>query len=103
MRLGEGAFPNHRPHHLADICDASYDEFSGHIRCYGSVFLLTEGKYGTQTVSNWLYMKVQLASSDMDPMLYRASALGLVLTLISCAVALTTRYFLNRHVQEVEF
>ena len=69
----------------------------------GSVFLLTEGKYGTQTVSNWLYMKVQLASSDMDPMLYRASALGLVLTLISCAVALTTRYFLNRHVQEVEF
>ena len=69
----------------------------------GAVFLLTGGKFGTQTVSNWLYMKVQSASSDMDLNLYRASALGLVLTLISCAIALLSRFFLNRYVEEVEF
>ncbi|HBS02376.1 MAG TPA: hypothetical protein DEA63_00670, partial [Firmicutes bacterium] len=69
----------------------------------GAVFLLTGGKYGTQTVSNWLYMKVQSAGTDTDLMLYRASALGLMLTLVSCAIALLTRYFLSRRVKEVEF
>ncbi len=69
----------------------------------GSVFLLTGGKFGTQTVSNWLYMKVQSAGTDMDLNLYRASALGLVLTIISCAIAVLSRFFLNRYVEEVEF
>ena len=69
----------------------------------GAVFLLTGGKYGTQTVSNWLYMKVQSAGTDTDLMLYRASALGLMLTLVSCAIAILTRYFLSRRVKEVEF
>ncbi len=69
----------------------------------GAVFLLTGGKFGTQTVSNWLYMKVQSAGTDMDLNLYRASALGLVLTVISCAIAVLSRFFLNRYVEEVEF
>ncbi len=69
----------------------------------GAVFLLTGGRYGTQTVSNWLYMKVQGAGNAFDLNLYRASALGLVLTVISCAIALISRFLLNRHLQEVEF
>ncbi len=76
---------------------------AGIFGCTGAVFLLTGGQYGTQTVSNWMYMKVQLANNSNDLALYRASALGFVLTLISCAIALFVRFFLNKHVQEVEF
>ena len=76
---------------------------AGIFGCTGAVFLLTSGEYGTQTVSNWMYMKVQRASTSTDLALYRASALGLILTLISCAIALFVRFFLNKRVQEVEF
>lgn len=69
----------------------------------GAVFLLTGGEYGTQTVSNWLYMKVQGAGNDMDPRLYYASALGLMLTVVSCAIAVISRSILNKHVEEVTF
>lgn len=69
----------------------------------GAVFLLTEGQYGTQTVSNWMYMRVQQAYGDMDPVLYRVSALGLLLTVVSCALALTIRKVLNSRVEEVTF
>lgn len=69
----------------------------------GAVFLLTGGEYGTQTVNNWLYMKVQGAGNDMDPRLYYASALGLMLTVVSCAIAVISRSILNKHVEEVTF
>lgn len=62
----------------------------------GNVFLLTSGAYGTQTVSNWMYMQVQQASSDMSGSLYRVSALGLLLTVISCTLAILIRHFLNK-------
>ena len=68
----------------------------------GNVFLLTSGAYGTQTVSNWMYMQVQQASSDMSGSLYRVSALGLLLTVISCTLAITIRHFLNKNFAEVE-
>lgn len=69
----------------------------------GNVFLLTAGEYGTQTVSNWMYMKVLQSGSDMSAMLYRVSALALILTVISCILALGIRKLLVNHVEEVEF
>lgn len=69
----------------------------------GSVFLLTGGQYGTQTVSNWIYTYVQTATGPSSGNLYRAATLGFCLTVISCGLALGIRYFLNRRVEEVEF
>lgn len=70
----------------------------------GNVFLLTGGQYGTQTVSNWMYQKVQLTTNPYtSDHLYRVSAMGLMLTVISCAIAIIVRKVLNSRVEEVQF
>jgi len=69
----------------------------------GNVFLLTGGNYGTQTVSNWMYLYVQTANGTMSTNLYRAAALGFILTIISCALALLIRKFLTSRVEEVQY
>lgn len=70
----------------------------------GNVFLLTKGDLGTQTVSNWMYQKVQQASNPYtSDHLYRVSAMGLTLTVISCAIAIFVRKVLNSRIEEVQF
>lgn len=69
----------------------------------GAVFLLTGGKYGTQTVSNWMYMNILISSNPMAKPLYRISAMGLMLTVISCALAFTVRKFLASRITEVQY
>ena len=70
----------------------------------GNVFLLTGGLNGTQTVSNWLYMRVQQAHDPLsNSYLYQASALGLILTVISCALAIFVRKVLNSRVEEIQY
>ena len=70
----------------------------------GNVFLLTGGQYGTQTVSNWMYQKVQLTTNPYtSDHLYRVSAMGLMLTVVSCAIAIVVRKVLNSRVEEVQF
>ena len=69
----------------------------------GAVFLLTAGKYGTQTVSNWMYMNILNASNPQAKPLYRISAMGLMLTIVSCALAFTVRKFLASRISEVQY
>ena len=70
----------------------------------GSVFLLTGGLYDTQAVSNWMYTKVlQSTNPYRSNNLYRVSALGLMLTVLSCAVALFVRKFLSSRVEETTY
>ena len=69
----------------------------------GAVFLLTGGKYGTQTVSNWMYMNILTSSNPMAKPLYRISAMGLMLTVVSCAIAFTVRKFLASRITEVQY
>lgn len=70
----------------------------------GNVFLLTGGLNGTQTISNWLYMRVQQANDPLsNDYLYQASALGLILTVISCALAIFVRKVLNSRVEEIQY
>ena len=70
----------------------------------GNVFLLTGGQYGTQTVSNWMYQKVQLTTNPYtSDHLYRVSAMGLMLTVVSCGIAIVVRKVLNSRVEEVQF
>lgn len=70
----------------------------------GNVFLLTSGQNGTQTLSNWMYQRVQQATiPERSPNLYRVSAMGLMLTIISCAIAFTVRRFLLTKVEETTY
>lgn len=69
----------------------------------GAVFLLTGGSYGTQTVSNWMYMHILAASNPQAKPLYRISAMGLMLTVISCTLAFTVRKFLASRITEVQY
>ena len=69
----------------------------------GSVFLLTGGKHGTQTVSNWMYIHIVNATNPMARPLYRISAMGLMLTVVSCALAFTVRKFLASRISEVQY
>ena len=62
---------------------------SGIFGASGSVFLLTEGRWGTNTFSNWMYMNV-LNNKDPNSNIYNyMAAVGLLITIISCALALT--------------
>ena len=69
----------------------------------GQVFLLTGGEYGTQTVSNWMYMHIVQAQNPMAKPLYRISAMGLMLTVVSCILAFTIRKFLASRITEVQY
>ncbi len=69
----------------------------------GAVFLLTGGQNGTQTVSNWMYMNILHATNPMAKPLYRISAMGLMLTAVSCVLAFTIRKFLASRITEVQY
>ncbi|MBQ6922924.1 MAG: sugar ABC transporter permease [Clostridia bacterium] len=69
----------------------------------GQVFLLTGGQYGTQTVSNWMYMHIVQAQNPLAKPLYRISAMGLMLTVVSCILAFTIRKFLASRITEVQY
>ena len=71
----------------------------------GSVFLLTSGDYGTQTLSNWMYMQVQTASAAgrLDNALTLVSAMGVMISVIAITVALLVRKFLTSRIEEVQY
>ena len=70
----------------------------------GQVFLLTMGTEGTQTISNWMYLQVySVAINNSSNAFNYMSALGLFLTVISCAVSLTIRKISGKVFQGVEY
>lgn len=71
----------------------------------GAVFLLTNGgEWGTQTVSNWMYVKIKNASNPFEShTLYYVAAMGLMLTAISCAIAILVRKFLVNKIEETTY
>ena len=76
---------------------------AGLLGATGAVFLLTGGGRGTNTLSNWMYMQVQRASNPMQKGLYRVSALGLMMTVISCTLAFTVKKFLTSRIEDVQY
>ena len=76
--------------------------FAGIFSASGSVFLLTNGKFGTQTFSNWMYMQVYEATSPNSNVLNYMSAVGLMITVVASIIALTVRKFSTRF-EEVEY
>lgn len=79
-------------------------QLAGIFGASGAVFLLTGGLNGTQTVSNWMYVKVYQATNPLvSGSLYKVSAMGLMLTVVSCAIALFVRKVINSRVEETQY
>ena len=79
-------------------------QLAGIFGASGNVFLLTQGQNGTQTVSNWMYMRVQQTTNPLTSNnLYYVSAMGLMLTIISCTIALVVRKLFNSRFEETQY
>lgn len=79
-------------------------QLAGIFGATGAVFLLTEGGFGTQTVSNWMYMQVYRTNNPYaSGTLYYVSAMGLMLTVISCVIAILVRKFLTSKIEETTY
>lgn len=79
--------------------------FCGIFGASGAVFLLTEGNYGTMTISAWMYLTLYRNSgSQYTSNVYNyLSAVGLILTVIAVTISLFVRKFTDRAFEEVEY
>jgi ABC-type sugar transport system permease subunit len=71
----------------------------------GSIFLLTKGQYGTQTVSNWMFMQVYntVGNPDVSNAYNYLSAVGLLLTVVSFAISMAVRRIANSYFEGVTY
>lgn len=71
----------------------------------GNVFLLSQGKYGTQTVSNWMFMQVYntVGAPDVSNAYNYLSAVGLLLTVVSCGIAFLVRRIADSYFEGVTY
>ena len=77
---------------------------AGFFGANGNVFLLTQGDYGTNTISNWMYMRTLESVSPYSSVgIYYVAAMGLVFSIVATAIAFTLRFFLNRRVEETQY
>lgn len=80
-------------------------KFCGIFSASGAVFLLTQGDYGTMTVSAWMYMQMYKFSGDAygSNVFNYLSAVGLIITVISVALGTVIRKYTDKAFTEVEF
>ena len=71
----------------------------------GQVYLLTKGNYGTMTLSAWLYRTlIESSGTKYTSNVYNyLSAVGLVMTVISVAIALVVRKYTDKAFQNVDY
>ena len=71
----------------------------------GQVWLLTEGEYGTHTISSWMFkILYQNSGSAYTSNVYNyLSAVGLAITVIAITLSLFVRRWTNKAFDEVEF
>lgn len=71
----------------------------------GNVFLLTNGDYGTMTLSAWMYRVLyENSGGSYTSNVYNyLSAVGMVITVVAIVVSLTVRKFSDKVFEEVEF
>ena len=71
----------------------------------GQVWLLTQGEYGTHTISSWMYRILYLNSGGAySSNVYNyLSAVGLVITVIAITLSTTVRKWTDKVFDEVEF
>lgn len=70
----------------------------------GAVFLLTEGKFGTMTLSAWMYIELLFGAKTTNAAVYHyMSAVGLVMTVIAITISLVIRRWVDRVFEDVEY
>ena len=71
----------------------------------GEVFLLTEGKYGTMTLSTWMYMQVYQVAGDVTTsnVFNYMSAVGMVMTIIAVTISLGVRKWTDKVFNDFEY
>ncbi len=71
----------------------------------GNVFLLTEGNYGTMTISAWMYLTLYRNSGSMytSNVYNYMSAVGLIITIVAVIISLSIRRLTDRVFDEVEY
>lgn len=71
----------------------------------GQVFLLTNGQYGTMTLNAWMYITLlNNSGSEFTSNVYNfLSAVGLVMTVISVAIAMVVRKYTDKAFDDVDF
>ena len=79
--------------------------FVGMFGSSGNVFLLTKGEFGTQTLSNWMYMQVygNTAYGGNNNAFCYLSAVGLLISAVAITLSLTIRRITNKVFQDVEY
>ena len=79
--------------------------FVGLFGSTGNVFLLTKGDYGTQTISNWMYLQVYntTGSANMSNIYNYMSAVGLFLTAVTLVLSVLVRKITGRFNSEIEY
>lgn len=66
----------------------------------GSVLILTDGQYGTNTLAFWMYKMVQAGISNEY---HHVAALGLIFTAITIPLVVICRWIMNKFGEEVEY
>lgn len=79
--------------------------FCGMFSASGNVFLLTNGDYGTMTLSAWMYRNLyENSGARYTSNVYNyLSAVGLVMTVIAIGVSIFVRKLTGKVFEEVEF
>ena len=66
----------------------------------GSVMILTNGQYGTSTLSFWMYRVVR---DSLSSEYGRVAAAGLIFTVLTIPILVLGRKFMDRFGEEVEY
>ena len=70
----------------------------------GAVFLLTDGEFGTMTLSCWMYKELLNGATTGVTTAYNyMSAVGLVMTIIAITISLVIRRWVDKAFEEVEY
>lgn len=71
----------------------------------GNVWLLTQGEYGTHTISSWMYkILLQNSAGAYQSNVYNyLSAVGLIITVIAITLSVVVRKWTDKVFEEVEF
>ena len=80
-------------------------KFCGIFSASGQVFLLTNGEYGTITLSAWQYLELfHNSGSEYNSNVYNyLSAVGVVMTVVAVVISLLVRKITDKYFEEVEF
>ena len=71
----------------------------------GEVFLLTEGKYGTMTLSAWMYIQILEGGTNISNsnVFNYMSAVGMVMTIIAVTISLGVRRWTDKVFKDLEY